>query len=78
MKDIFIAETLKQISNNVALGCLEYKVTVEKDCQKIWDYINSKIIPALFNELKPDTLIYEKQIKDSREIYKKLGKDPSR
>jgi DNA/RNA-binding domain of Phe-tRNA-synthetase-like protein len=78
MKDIVIDKTLKQISNDVSLGCLSYKITVEKDCQNIWDHINSTIIPKIIDEIKPDKLIYEKQIKDSREFYKKLGKDPSR
>ena len=78
MKTIFIDKTLKQISNDVSLGCLNYKNTVEKDSQKIWEYSNSKIIPAIIEEIQPDKLIYEKHIKDSREFYKKLGKDPSR
>ncbi|GHV79054.1 tRNA-binding protein [Spirochaetia bacterium] len=78
MKAIFIDEALKQISNEVSLGCLNYTITVEKDSQKIWDHINSKTIPAIIDEITPDKLIYEKHIKDSREFYKKLGKDPSR
>lgn len=78
MKDFFIDNSLTEVCPNIALGCISYQVTVKKECTDLWKYIEKDVIPNIKESVKMEQVSHEKNIKETREIYKKLKKDPNR
>jgi len=77
MKEVIIAKSIIEKLPNIRLGCLQCSVQTEPSNENILslaDGIFSKIITAL-----DESLISQKPaIKETKEAYRKLGKDPSR
>jgi DNA/RNA-binding domain of Phe-tRNA-synthetase-like protein len=77
MIDISIYEELKKVCPKITLGCIEASVTVENSSdgllKDIDDYCN-----VLNEEINIENLSELPQIKDGRDVYKKLGKAPSK
>lgn len=63
---------------NVSIGYVLYKTNVVKTNNELWDYIDSVVINNIKNEFTLDNMKGQINIKTSRLVYKKLGKDPSR
>lgn len=77
MKKITISNELLKIYPNIQLGCIQYSADVEKGSKELWKEID-KVIKKLENSMTVEDIAKEKNIKDSRELYKKIGKDPHR
>lgn len=77
MKEVIIAKSIIEKLPNIRLGCFQCSVQTEPSNENILslaDGIFSKIIAAL-----DESLISQKPtIKETKEAYRKLGKDPSR
>jgi len=77
MQEVIIAKSIIEKLPNIRLGCLQCSVQTEPSNENILslaDGIFSKIITAL-----DESLISQKPaIKETKEAYRKLGKDPSR
>lgn len=77
MKNIKIDEELTSICPKIQLGCIQYSVNVEKGSKELWDEINKEISKIEKNYTIED-INKEKNIADSREVYRSIGKDPHR
>ena len=77
MKKIKIDSELLNICPNIQLGCIQYTANVEKGNKELWEEITNNI-KKIEKEMSIEDIIKEKNIKDSREVYKKIGKDPYR
>ena len=77
MINISIDEKLKGRCPGAALGCLKAKVNVEPGSGALWQEIEAATVKAR-RELALESLTLVNIIKESREAYKALGKDPSR
>lgn len=78
MKEIKINEELYKICKNINLGCIYYNTTVENSGKEFWDYIDSKVITNIQQTISLENLSEQSNIKESRQAYKNIGKDPSR
>lgn len=78
MKEIKINEELYKICKNINLGCIYYNTKVESSDKEFWDYLDSKVITNIQNTISLENLSEQSNIKESREAYKNIGKDPSR
>lgn len=77
MIDIVISEELKKFCPEITLGCIQAHVDVEGSSESLWKEIND-YCGILKKEIRIDELASLPQIKDGREVYKKLGKAPSK
>lgn len=77
MKKITISNELLKICPNIQLGCIQYSADVEKGSKELWKEID-KVIKKLEKSMTVEDIAKEKNVKDSRELYKKIGKDPHR
>lgn len=77
MKKIIINNKLLNICPKIQLGCIQYTANVEKGNKELWKKI-SDTIKDIETNMTLDDISKEKNIKDSRELYKKIGKDPYR
>jgi DNA/RNA-binding domain of Phe-tRNA-synthetase-like protein len=77
MIDISISEDLKKICPNVTLGCIQANVCLYKHNEELWNEIN-KVCIELKKKITLQDISKLPNNKESREAYKKLGKDPSR
>lgn len=77
MIDIHISNELKEICPNTALGCIQAKVSLEKDMKDLWNEINH-VCKELKKQITLPEIAKLPNNKASREVYKKLGKDPTR
>ena len=77
MKKIVIDAELLKICPNIQLGCIFYTATVEKGSKELWSEID-KTTKEIEENMTFEDISNEKNIKDSREMYKKIGKDPHR
>ena len=77
-KNLKIDQEMKELWPAVRVGCLQYKVKVEKKNEEMWKYLKKDI----FKKAKDDIFDYGineiPNIKESRAAYKGFGKDPSR
>ena len=77
-KNLKIDQEMKELWPAVRVGCLQYKVKVEKKNEEMWKYLKKDI----FKKAKDDIFDYGineiPNIKESRAAYKAFGKDPSR
>lgn len=77
MKKIVINNELSRICPEIQLGCIQYKVNVDKENEELWKKI-SDVIKDIESNMTLDDISKEKNISDSRELYRKIGKDPHR
>lgn len=77
MIDVTICEELKKICPEMTLGCIQAHVDVENSCDSLLREIND-YCEVLKKEMHIENLASSPRIKDGREIYKKLGKVPSK
>lgn len=77
MTSIKIDDILKNKCGEVAIGSIEAIVKVEDGSKELWEEINLKC-NEIRNLYKAEEIGGIKNISDSRQSYKKLGKDPSR
>ena len=77
MKKIELGNDLLSVCPNIKLGCIYYEVKVKKECNKLWDEINKRVSFIEKNYTIED-IYKEKNIIDSRNVYKSIGKDPNR
>lgn len=77
-KQVIIDSGMKALWPSVRIGCLQYKVKVEKKNEDMWKYLKKDI----FKKVKDAIFDYGANeipnIKESRAAYKAFGKDPSR
>lgn len=77
MIDMVISEAIKKVCPEMTLGCIQAQVKVENSRNYLWEEINS-YCDGLKNQLPIEELASLPRIKDGREVYKKLGKMPSK
>jgi DNA/RNA-binding domain of Phe-tRNA-synthetase-like protein len=77
MVDVIICEELKKICPKITLGCIQAHVDVESSSDSLWKEIND-YCEVLKKEIHIEELASLPRIKEGREIYKKLGKVPSK
>lgn len=77
MKTINIDKKLLEVCPNIQLGCINYSVNVEKGNEELWSEINKQISNITKNMTMED-VYKQKNIEDSRNLYKSIGKDPHR
>lgn len=77
-KQLVIDGEMKALWPAARVGCMQYKVKVEKKNEEMWKYLKKDI----FKKTKDDIFDYGvneiPNIKESRAAYKAFGKDPSR
>lgn len=77
MKVISLSDELLRVCPDLKLGCIEYNVDVEKDNQVLWSKIN-QTIEDVVSSYTLEKITEITPIKEAREIYKRIGKEPSR
>ncbi|WGX76216.1 phenylalanine--tRNA ligase beta subunit-related protein [Paraclostridium bifermentans] len=77
MVSIKIDDILKNKCESVSIGSIEAIVEVEDGNEELWEEINLKC-NEIRNSVNQGDIVSIKNISDSRQAYKKLGKDPSR
>lgn len=77
MINIQINERLKELCPQLKLGCIEANVKVEDSCISLLNEIDC-YCKTIINEIKLEDLPSVIQIKYGRELYKALGKAPSK
>lgn len=77
MIKIQIADSIKQVCPNATLGCIQAKVKVKKSDEELLKELD-KCAKELESNLKLEDVASLLEIHDSREVYKKLGKAPSK
>lgn len=77
MVSVSINSDLKHILPELALGCVQAQVKVEKHSEPLWAEIE-RHVAQLAASVKPDSLNSIPQIAAMRSAYKVMGKDPSR
>ena len=77
MIDIAICKELKEVCPEITLGCIQAHVNVENSDAGLWAEINS-YCAVLNKEIHIEDLAALTRIKAGREVYKKLGKVPSK
>ena len=77
MKTIKIDDELLKACPNMQLGCIQYSANVENGNQDLWNCINEQIAEIERN-MSIEDINKERNIADSRMLYKAIGKDPHR
>ena len=77
MEKIRIGNDLLSLCPKIQLGCIQYTADVEKGSKELWKEITDTINKIKTNMTLAD-IPQEKNISDSRELYRKIGKDPHR
>lgn len=75
MKRLEIDNNLSNICPDIKLGCIEYFVNVEAGNSELWNEITDQM-NIIKKSLTLDDIIKIKNITDSRNLYKKIGKNP--
>lgn len=78
MKNLKIDPEMKQLWPYTRVGCLQYKVTVEKKNEEMWRYLKKDIFKKAKDAIFDYGINEIPNIKESRAAYKAFGKDPSR
>ena len=77
MIDVMICEELKKICPEITLGCIQAHVYVESSSDSLWKEIND-YCEVLKKEIHIEDLASLPRIKEGRETYKRLGKEPGK
>jgi DNA/RNA-binding domain of Phe-tRNA-synthetase-like protein len=77
MMEIRISSKLKSVCSELTLGCIQCKVKTEKFNKQLWKEIE-KVSRSLSKEIILEQIYKLPKIKEAREAYKKMGKDPTR
>ncbi len=77
MLEIIISDKLKEVCPNVTLGCIQANVKIEGSNDSLLDEIK-QYCDKLSEEISLEDIATLPRIKDAREVYKKLGKSPSK
>jgi DNA/RNA-binding domain of Phe-tRNA-synthetase-like protein len=77
MIEVTIAGELKRICPGAALGCLEANVRVAPGPEALWEEIG-RACDRIRGTIPLEGLTGQPRLKESRDAYKALGKDPSR
>lgn len=75
MKKLVIDNNLLFFCPDLQLGCIEYSVNVEDGSSELWNEITNQINKIRKN-IELNDIIKIKNINDSRNLYKKIGKNP--
>lgn len=77
-KQLAIDEEMKAKWPDTRVGCLQYKVKVEKKNEEMWAYLKKEIFKKTKDAIFDFGVTEIPNIKESRAAYKAFGKDPSR
>ena len=77
-KQLSIDEEMKAKWPDTRVGCLQYKVKVEKKNEEMWAYLKKEIFKKTKDAIFDFGVTEIPNIKESRAAYKAFGKDPSR
>lgn len=77
-KELRIDEEMKKLWPATRVGCLQYRVKVEKKNEELWKYLKKDIFRKTKDEIFDYGVNEIPNIKESRAAYKAFGKDPSR
>lgn len=77
MMDIKISNKLKEVCPSVTLGCIKASVKVKNSSESLLKEID-KFCDALIKQISLEEIASLPRIKDAREVYKSLGKAPSK
>ena len=78
MKNLRIDSEMKRLWPDTRVGCLQYKVNVEKKNEEMWKYLKKDIFKKAKDAIFDYGVNEIPNIKESRAAYKAFGKDPSR
>lgn len=77
-KNVSIDEAMKALWPCVRVGCMQYKVKVQKKNEEMWKYLKKDIYKKAKDAIFDYGVNEIPNIKESRAAYKAFGKDPSR
>lgn len=77
-KHLVIDREMKEKWPDTRVGCLQYKVKVEKKNEEMWSYLKKDIFKKAKDAIFDYGVTEIPGIKESRAAYKAFGKDPSR
>lgn len=77
-KNLSIDQTMKSMWPATRVGCIQYKVCVEKKNEDMWKYLKKDIYKKAKDNIFDYGINEIPNIKESRSAYKAFGKDPSR
>ncbi len=77
-KNISIDKEMKALWPPVRVGCMQYKVKVEKKSEELWKYLKKDIYKQARDAVFDYGVNEIPNIRESRAAYKAFGKDPSR
>lgn len=78
MKHLTIDKTMKEIWPDTRVGCLQYRVKVEKKNEELWKYLKKDIFKKARDAIFDYGINGIPNVKESRAAYKAFGKDPGR
>ena len=78
MKHLTIDKTMKEIWPDTRVGCLQYRVKVEKKNEELWKYLKKDIFKKTRDAIFDYGINGIPNVKESRAAYKAFGKDPGR
>lgn len=78
LKNLRIDPEMKRLWPDTRVGCLQYKVNVEKKNEEMWKYLKKDIFKKAKDAIFDYGVNEIPNIKESRAAYKAFGKDPSR
>ena len=77
-KNVVIDKDMKEKWPSVRVGCLQYKVRVQKKNEAMWSYLKKEIYKKAKHAIFDYGMNEIPNIKEARAAYKAFGKDPSR
>ncbi|CEQ11347.1 tRNA-binding protein [[Clostridium] sordellii] len=77
MVEIKILDKIKEVCPNIVLGCIQASVKVESSSENLLKEID-EYCEELSKKMSLEDISSLPRIKDAREVYKKLGKAPSK
>ena len=77
-KNLVIDSGMKESWPAVRVGCLQYRVKVEKKNEEMWKYLKRDIFKKVKDAIFDYGINEIPNIRESRAAYKAFGKDPSR
>lgn len=77
-KQLVVDPDMKALWPAVRVGCMQYRVKVEKKNEELWKYLKKDIFKKAKDQIFDYGINEIPNIKESRAAYKAFGKDPSR